>query len=232
MRAISGLLALFAALLLAGCDSQIGETFNYRLIVEVETPDGVVTGSSVIQVKVTESNSPFIAPEGRGVNGKMRGEAVAVDLPDGQVLFALLRSESSVDAGNWYAFKGIEGRAPGGQPGSPERARALMRTSRAGDLWPRDYPMLVTFADLDDPTSVERVDPKDLAATFGEGASLKRIGVEFTGEPVTIGIVQRLGWLPDYYGKMLDGNPLRHIDAENQLANSLSQNSFAVGTIQ
>lgn len=219
-RAITGLLALLSAMLLSGCDSQIGETFNYRLIVEVETPDGVVTGSSVIQVKVTESNSPLIAPEGRGVNARMRGEAVAVDLPDGPVLFALLRSESSVDAGKWYAFKGIEGRAPGGRPGSPERARALMRTSRAGDLWPRDYPMLVTFDDLDDPTSVKSVDPDDMGSAFGEGVNLKRVAVELTDDPVTTGIEERLVWLQQLKGSLLrrpKGTPIGDLPIEYQV---------------
>ena len=54
---------------------------------------------------------------------------------------------------------------------------------------------LVTFGDLDDPTSVEEVDPDDLAATFGEGVSLKRITVQMTDDLVTTGIEERLGWL-------------------------------------
>jgi hypothetical protein len=59
------------------------------------------------------------------------------------------------------------------------------------------YPMLVTFGDLDDPTSVEEVDPDDLAATFGGDVSLKRITVRITDGPVTGGIEERLAWLAD-----------------------------------
>ena len=65
------------------------------------------------------------------------------------------------------------------------------------------YPMLVTFGDLDDPTSVERVDPDELAATFGEGVRLKRITVQVTDDPVTSGIGQRLGWLNRTKGTLL-----------------------------
>jgi len=54
------------------------------------------------------------------------------------------------------------------------------------------YPMLVTFGDLDDPASVERVDPDDLAAIFGEGVALKRITVQLTDDPVTTGTRMRL----------------------------------------
>lgn len=59
--------------------------------------------------------------------------------------------------------------------------------------------MLVTFRDIDDPASVEKVDPANLAATFGEGVSLKRITVELTDGPVTRGIEERLPWLPNVY---------------------------------
>lgn len=55
-------------------------------------------------------------------------------------------------------------------------------------------PMLVTFGDLSDPTSMAEVDPDNLAATFGAGVSLKRITVQMTDDPVTTGIEKRLGW--------------------------------------
>lgn len=68
------------------------------------------------------------------------------------------------------------------------------RTWRASRTKPERsaYPMLVTFGDLGDPTSVARVDPDDLAASFGEGVSLKRVTVELTDDPVTKGIEERL----------------------------------------
>ncbi|MCC6479158.1 MAG: hypothetical protein IT552_08115, partial [Sphingomonadaceae bacterium] len=62
------------------------------------------------------------------------------------------------------------------------------------------YPMLVTFKDLADPTSVEQVDPDDLAASFGRGYRLKSITVQVTDAPVTVGIGDRLhaiGVLPN-----------------------------------
>ena len=56
---------------------------------------------------------------------------------------------------------------------------------------PRErYPLLVTFTDLADPTTVRRVDPDDLAATFGPGVALKRVTLEITDEAVTEGEVE------------------------------------------
>ncbi|NMW31962.1 hypothetical protein HKD42_07810, partial [Altererythrobacter sp. RZ02] len=93
------------------------------------------------------------------------------------------------------------------------------------------YPMLVTFGDLSDPTSVAQVDPDDLAASFGTGTTLKRITVQMTDDPVTTGIEQRLGWLPDTYSTMLDGNANQTIRAKNRFANSLNQGDFSQGVI-
>ena len=66
---------------------------------------------------------------------------------------------------------------------------------RGSGLLPRNaYPMLVTFGALaHKPTSVVRVDPDDLAATFGEGVWLERIVVRMTSEPVTMSLGERLG---------------------------------------
>jgi hypothetical protein len=56
--------------------------------------------------------------------------------------------------------------------------------------------MLVTFADIADPTSVARVDPNDLATSFGEGVRLKAVTLEITRVEVTEGVVEGvLPWL-------------------------------------
>jgi hypothetical protein len=43
--------------------------------------------------------------------------------------------------------------------------------------------------------SVERVDPANLSAQFGEGVRLRRITVQVTDDDVTDGMEERLGWL-------------------------------------
>jgi hypothetical protein len=133
----------------------------------------------------------------------VRGEAVAVDLPRGRTLFALLRSDNNVD---WASYvmqmlaPDIEGEKWEDVFDNVLLLEGEVELPRA---WTKDglmkgrsaYPMLVRFADLDDPTSVELVNPDDLEATFGEGYALERITVQLTDEPVTTGIEERLGWL-------------------------------------
>lgn len=54
------------------------------------------------------------------------------------------------------------------------------------------YPTLVTFGDIRDPVSVQRVDPDNFAATLGRGVKLRRITVERTDAPVTTGVEKLL----------------------------------------
>ena len=90
-----------AAYLLTGCDRMAPrfEPIRYRLEAQVETPSGVKSGFSVIEVTTDKSLRSF----------QVRGEAAAVDIAPGQTLFVLLRSPQTVD---WA----------GGQTQEPHRA--------------------------------------------------------------------------------------------------------------
>jgi hypothetical protein len=88
------------------------------------------------------------------------------------------------------------------------------------------YPLLVTFGDINDPKSVQRVDPANLAASFGPGIRLKRITVEVTDDDVTSGIEKRLRWFGGYKDRQLDGH--RYNDSIT-LANSLNRLAFSQG---
>jgi hypothetical protein len=236
-RVMVAALAAILATLCAGC-SWFDDTpsYRYRLTVEVDTPEGLKTGSSVIEVD-TRTVRPGSSPASVGVSLRARGEAVVVDLPDGRTLFALLQSSED----SQWAARVMLVLAPKSREPFVEQFDNMMELYGKGPIalprmWPAvghlprrsAYPMLVIFGDLDDPASVEEVDPDNLAAHFGEGVALRRITVEMTDDPVTSGIEKRLGWLPHFYDKMLDGQRLNNSRA---LANNLSQGSFAKGTI-
>lgn len=92
------------------------------------------------------------------------------------------------------------------------------------------YPMLVTFADEADPRSVTLVDPDDLAASFGEGVSLKRLTAELTDDEVTMGIEKRLIWLPNYYNKQLSGDRFQMLKNKDKGVSAfISASVFSAG---
>lgn len=188
--------------------------YRYRLTVEVETPEGLRSGSSVIEVQTSLASSSSIASPG-SVSHRVRGEAVVVDLPDSRTLFALLRSDVDMDWASRVMFMLARQGVPDAEDPFLARFNNLLKLKGTIEL-PRTwqdvahrneesaYPMLVTFDDLDEPTSVDRVDPENLAAKFGAGFSLKRITVELTDSKVSSGLRGRLKWLSDYPEPRLD----------------------------
>ena len=79
---------------------------------------------------------------------------------------------------------------------------ALAKQRGAREIGPEDLPTLVTFRDPAVPTTVEQVDPNNLAATFGPGARLRRATIEITDEPVTRGISKVLPWVDHLSGNL------------------------------
>lgn len=151
----TGVVLALAVVVLAGCGNY--NAWHQKLIVTVETPDGVKTGSSVVLVGLhdTTGNEWMTLPEARGARYELTGEAVVLEVAPGRYLFALLK-------GLPYATNAL---FPDEPPVEIAPSLADMRASR--ELSPNQYPLLVTFADIDDPASVQRLDPDDLDASLG-----------------------------------------------------------------
>jgi hypothetical protein len=60
---------------------------------------------------------------------------------------------------------------------------------------PTGYPVLVRFRDINDPRTLERVDPEGLSTSFGTGVRLARVTLQLTDDHVTTGIEKKLKWL-------------------------------------
>lgn len=206
-RGVLGMVAGGAVALLGGCGlMRPSEELRYRLTVEVETPQGLKTGSSVIEVRGVK-NPDWVTPEGRGTRASFKGEAAAVDLPGGRTLFALLKTEGGASEASeypWLAFRDRLKDSPDwlesmrrlrGWRGEVRPMPATERVIANGGQDVAALPMLVTFGDIADPKSLRKVDPANLAASFGPGVRLNRITVEVTDDSVTRGIKTRLGWL-------------------------------------
>ncbi|QWG12363.1 hypothetical protein KMZ29_22055 [Bradyrhizobium sediminis] len=184
-------------------------TVRYRLTLEVEVNGERKTGSGVIEVTYSKNNDPISQSE---FSIDVRGEAVVIDLGPRGILFALLKGDTDRRSGPEYivlrAFN-----FPGGALPLPVRDGLLKvkRLSGKIDLPLTSLPLLVRFRDLNDPMTVERVDPLDIGKSFGAGAKLVRATLEIvptgiwpfnsygiTGEPVTRGINLRLKWIDHF----------------------------------
>lgn len=236
VRRVAGLATLCFALAACSSDNDASD-YRYRLTVEVDTPEGLRTGSSVIEVEAGKGRSAM-APAGSVIMYNLRGEAATVDLGEGRYLFALLRSKSEVDWAKQVMF--LLTPSVRSNDGKDYEATFQEMLKRTGEIELPGYfrnsghiknrparPMLVTFGNIDDPTSVEEVDPDDLAATFGDGVSLKRITVQMTDDPVTTGIEKRLEWLSEYPEPRLD--PEYRGSTNPNLSQSLWHGDFRKG---
>lgn len=203
---------LGGALLLSGCNQRL-PTFHYRLTVEVETPTGLRTGSSVIEVNTVDQGKGFPGPEAGGVRRDARGQAVVIEVAPHKYIFALLGKK------NWYDYAAVlpigvlqpligSGRYPIGvntdrsQDYLPyEKAHERMVADRgvwsvartvpanSGDGRQDFWPDFVRFNDLSNPMTVEQLTP--------DAAGVKRITLQVVSEPVTQGISDILPWLKD-----------------------------------
>jgi hypothetical protein len=196
---IVGVLALGLFLAFQGCFGSSSTSWNQRLTLVIETPQGEVRGSAVTRVTKTETSGSLVLPEARGVRSEVSGEAVVVEIAPGRFLFALLSGsdEEKRNATHWVypAYQLGQARSFGG-----EMMKLLTQPlDTPVPLPPEGWPMLVTFDDIGKPETVRQVDPADLAAVFGEGVRLKAVTLEITEETVTEGALDALlPWLGPY----------------------------------
>lgn len=173
------------------------------MTVDVDTPAGPRSGSGVIEVQ------PRLKGE-HAADMAVDGEAVLVDLPNGRTVYALLRSQLSVDWAGWIVLWLV--RTPAmGDATMTEMVRTVAAT-RAPLLLPRNFPARAgypligedarpTFVAFDDerrPETIRFIDPNNM----GDGMKLRRIVLQVTDDPVTRRIADRLPWLASQQGSL------------------------------
>jgi hypothetical protein len=214
---------VIAGLILVGCGALSGNeaSYRFRMTVEVDTPQGVRTGSSVYKVRANRTKE--LITGGTGRNWTVKGEAFVVDLPSGKSLFVLLKTTSPMRtdlaqlsmAALDPTFKNdIVESAQRIASGKNIRSPTVLQPTAVYDYYKSgkliyetvpNYPLLVTFRDNRDPRTIERVDPMD-AAKLGPGIKIKRITLAVTDDDVTTGIEKRLDWLPTVYDQLRGSN--------------------------
>ena len=223
------LLATGAASLLAGC-GRPQVWLRYRLTLEVQTPEGIKTGSSVLE-NTLYGRSVIPLPGDIGGAGSI-GEAPTVDLGGGRFLFAvravpLYRRDFITIVSKILAYPELKLGGP--DDGTMERMTKATETRAFAVVHRQDYPMLVTFADMNDPRSVAEVSPDDLAARFGAGYALKRITFEAVDHktPLTTGFRDRFPAIASHRGNFRTKPP--NTPRDQRLDDSLGASSFVAG---
>ena len=234
-RELLGLLGASAGILaLPGCNALQPErhVFRFRMTVEVDTPQGLRSGYSVMEMSGAATT---LALDGKTVDVRIICESVPVDMPGNQTLFMLVTGKGGANIMSQVII-GFDSSYP-----QSEQLVALLADlaqpasiGRVGIMTPEkyhQYPTMVRFRDNNDPKTVELVDPDDLAKSFGKGVKLRRIFMTITDEPVTKRIKQRLPWLGPHAESRLDRDYKGGIAVRDAtLSQLLSYGDFRRGT--
>ena len=177
---------------------------KYRLTVDVDTPAGVRSASGILSVRPNRNYG------GTGSGSSVpqtKGDALLVDLGEGKNLVVLLtygEDGSNFDDPSFLPTRlyGARDRRVGFRDvktfaGAP--AIAVPEQLR---------PVFISFADLNDPKTARRIEPKDIEVALGNGYRLRNLSLDVVangfwpldfggvlGEPVTRGIEAKLPWL-------------------------------------
>ncbi len=163
-------------------------------------------------------------------NVQVHGQAVVVDLGSRGFLFALLTGppipdlvthENYFTSDPWLILRNFGWQNDGVYP--PDALELLARRRDVVEVPFGRLPRLVRFRDIQDPGTVEAVDPDDLAASFGPGVRLLRATIAITDAPATTGIETTLAWLKGLKGHLAAGP---RTAGTASLANSLSVVDF------
>jgi hypothetical protein len=187
-RSVLGVMAGAATAVLSGCGKMGGsKRYRFKMTVEVETPQGLKRGSAVYEVSAGKLVA--LTSEEAERSAGARGEALVVDLVDGPVFVLMKPPEGSKH--DDLAQLSMAVLDPAYQNDWVESAGRIAGSwsTLKGEAKREDWPMMVRFKDLNDPKSVERVDPDSIGVT--------RIVLETTSDDVTTGIEKTLGWLGD-----------------------------------
>jgi hypothetical protein len=180
---------------------------RFLITVEVETPEGIRTGSSVVTAGYRGAG---ISSGGNRTVPRFSGEAVAIQLPGKPTLFALVGENES-----GYGMSQLIVSAFGGsnqfKAASIGEEVDLRRHAALGSGWPR----FVRFRNANDVTSVERIDPDHLEVSYGPAYAIRRIAVRKTKDAETRQIARLLpsfsseSGFPAFYRSLPGGDPRR-----------------------
>jgi hypothetical protein len=178
---------------------------KFRLVVEIESPDGVKSASGVYSV--TPNRSYGGSNTGESSGPRTRGDALFVDLGGGRNVVALLAvgtDPTALDATNYIAMRSFFA------AGRRVQFRDMKKTTAMSPVQvpAENAPLLVTFKDTNDPASMRRLTTDNAQELLGPGIKIRSMTVSTVpngywpldiggalGEPVTRGIEAKLSWL-------------------------------------
>lgn len=184
----------------AGCGSLFPSAeLHYKLAVDIDV-DGVIPhGEGVYRVDF-QSQGPLLISGTPQWDIGVRGKPFAVDLGRRGIMFVSMQDDPDrrhIEHYNYKLASATAGREalgtyfdffvndlPNGRE-AQAKIEAFANSPTTVDVPLRALPMLLRFTNIDDPQSVARVDPNNLAASFGPGVEIRRATASITHDEIT-----------------------------------------------
>ena len=192
--------------------------YRFRITLNVDTPQGLKSGSSVMEVQ--HRRYPAWTTLGNSTGeSSLKGDAVFVDLgadADGKPrsLIALLAHGERAEGIDFYLLPGRVFEPLWKQKSAtpnfrdPPTELSLLPVGTKAELVGSQIPTLVTFTDPNDPKTAHIVPPNELSNTFVDGVQFRNATIEIvargvwpltcfglSGEPLTRSIENKLPWI-------------------------------------
>ena len=171
-------------------------SWNQKVTIEVETPTGIISNSTVLTYTRTEFPARLNSSKGKWLG--LYGEAPFIEIEPGNYIFALSLYEVYAILHDYTFAFGLK------KDQTDEVIDRYIKKSNNQEIISINEPILFAFRDLNDPTSIQKVSPSFL----GSGIKLKSVKYSVTDEPRTRGKVNKiLPWLAEHRGRFVPGKP-------------------------
>jgi hypothetical protein len=190
------------------------------MTVEAETSQGNFTGSSVYEVSAKKMLR--LTSEERAGSGGTRGEALTLNLPGGPLFVTLKMPVAGESLGTRATIAFLPEAKSGGIDSYVASVGKLggWFADYKAELPREDWPLMVQFRNINDPSTVEGVEPGR--------RGIRRILLETTGDDVTMGIEKKLLWLREAWRPLDRGGEVGvNFSGNTSLAKQLKHGDFS-----
>ncbi|PCI57010.1 MAG: hypothetical protein COB36_01710 [Alphaproteobacteria bacterium] len=211
-------------------------TLRYRLTVNIKTPEGIKSGSTVqgIHYPLAFIKNTY-NPASKGIPN---GEAAYIDLGERGVIFAIMPAPSSARHRFFGLIRSVFPTVPTvyGQYRYKEVLHHYNDLRNVKDeISSAHYPMLIRFRDINDPQTIEVVYQVKRGETidrieevFGQGVSIESMFLEMTDDPLEWKLDNKLSWIETMEEKDIT-HALRKAEPHVHITNSVAYYVFRQG---
>lgn len=199
------------SLALGGCGTRPDASYRYKLTISVETPEGMKTGSNVVELDYYRNST--------GAPHRTYGQALVLDLGASGTLVVMLtqgqreawrlRTDWEEDDPSGIIFKKC-GRDMRKVFDPIDMVRSIADCKAAypldpifpGNSDPSEQPDILLLKNAKDPASARVVDPYHPEAVLGPGVLVRSMTVQLTDELLTHGVDDHLPWVRKWWGQI------------------------------